>query len=210
MYKSGLIGALCASVFTLAMFGQPAVAQTPDEQTPSDETICEDLIGRTPGLYGLCVAYCTAHDAHLQSPGGDPNSLDIPSRQILANYNKKKTAGDPPMPCVSNPCPCWDADMIALATPPAYPDNNFENACRNQELGNDRTLIENFDGSDYWQLLTHRDGYCQRNDPFNQLSSNGAVTLPLSPDEKAACDAQITAHENANKIHGVVWDCFTQ
>ncbi|HSD83108.1 MAG TPA: hypothetical protein VLG46_04590, partial [Anaerolineae bacterium] len=81
---------------------------TPDGETPANEGVCDVLKGGTPGLYGLCVAYCEAQD--LDSFDKDP-----PNTNILANYRKKMQAGDPDMPCVKVPCPCWsDADLATI------------------------------------------------------------------------------------------------
>jgi hypothetical protein len=93
---------------------------TPDGTTPANEGVCDVLKGGTPGLYGLCVAYCEAQD--LDSFDKDP-----PNTKILANYRKKMQAGDPDMPCVQVPCPCWNsaelgsitADNTAAACPSA-------------------------------------------------------------------------------------------
>lgn len=76
-----------------------------------DDAICESLVGATPGLYGLCVAFCKA-----QPPGGI-GSLDLTNSQqkILRAYNRKKTDEDPDMPCFEG-CPCFsieDAEFIA-------------------------------------------------------------------------------------------------
>ena len=93
----------------------PVSAQTPDGQTPAEETVCDPLKedGVAKGLYGLCVAYCEAHDAEIISPTGDPTELDTPNRKILENYRKKMKAGDPDMPCVQDLCPCWSAQELA-------------------------------------------------------------------------------------------------
>ena len=44
--------------------GNVASAQTPDGETPAEEQVCDPLRadGVTKGLYGLCVAFCEAHD----------------------------------------------------------------------------------------------------------------------------------------------------
>jgi hypothetical protein len=100
----------------------PTMAQTPDGQTPANEGICDDLRadGITKGLYGLCVAFCEAQDhADVTAPITDAElealALAAPSGRILANYNKKKTETDPPMPCivVEEPCPCWTSAELA-------------------------------------------------------------------------------------------------
>jgi hypothetical protein len=54
------------------------------------------------------VAYCEAQDL-------DTFDKEPASSKILANYNNKKQAGDPAMPCVKVPCPCWtDAELASI------------------------------------------------------------------------------------------------
>ena len=91
-------------------------AQTPDGETPANEGVCDPLKadGITKGLYGLCVAFCEAQD-HADASNAittaDVEALlaAAPSGKILENYNKRKQATDPAMPCivVEEPCPCW-------------------------------------------------------------------------------------------------------
>lgn len=98
-------------IFGWATMSAPAVASgTPDGTTPANEGVCDGLkTNATPGLYGLCVAYCEAQD--LDSFDKGP-----PNVKILENYNKKKQAGDPDMPCVKVPCPCWsDAELASIS-----------------------------------------------------------------------------------------------
>lgn len=102
-----LVGAILASL--LMLLSNAVVASTPDGETPANEGVCDSLKGMTPGLYGLCVAYCEAQD--LDSFDKGP-----PNTKILANYNKKKQAGDPAMPCLQVPCPCWsDAELASIS-----------------------------------------------------------------------------------------------
>ena len=81
----------------LLVTSTPALAQTPDGETPFNEGVCDELLGATPGLYGLCVAYCEAQDL---DEFGDAK---IPNEKILAVYNKKRQAADPGMPCIQAP-----------------------------------------------------------------------------------------------------------
>ncbi|MBW2253480.1 MAG: hypothetical protein JRI25_02635 [Deltaproteobacteria bacterium] len=83
-----------------------AHAQTPDGDTPAVEQICDPLKGGTPGLYGLCVAYCEAQDADTCTEEDEFAGCRPPPRRILENYERKMGEGDPPMPCVGTPCPC--------------------------------------------------------------------------------------------------------
>ena len=115
---------LLISCVAVAILMAPfALAQTPDGATPANEGVCDDLKGFTPGLYGLCVAFCEAQDlASLARPLTE-DELGLleeatPSGRILANYDRKRRSGDPDMPCikVEEPCPCWDSAALDLAT----------------------------------------------------------------------------------------------
>ena len=84
-------------VFLLGLstvFGS-AFAKTPDGKTPAEEAVCDVVKGGTPGLYGLCVAYCEAQDL-------DAFAKKSPNSRLLDNYNKKMRDGDPQMPCLDD------------------------------------------------------------------------------------------------------------
>jgi hypothetical protein len=92
-----------------------ARAQTPDGETPANEGVCDELIGATPGLYGLCVGFCEAQDceASIDASTGEV-TFDADCKpsdpKLLANYNNRAGPDDPPMPCVNDTiteCPCW-------------------------------------------------------------------------------------------------------
>ena len=124
---------LCATpVLVLAALATPiAYAQrTPDGLPPANEGVCDGLQSATPGLYGLCVAFCEAQDHSDSSTPISSEELDTlkdraPSGRILKNYNKKKQDWDPDMPCikVEEPCPCWDRTEFDMATTPIGGDN---------------------------------------------------------------------------------------
>ena len=110
MNTQQLIKTLQAALASLVLFGgvtSTSIASTPDGETPANEGVCDVLQGGSPGLYGLCVAYCEAQDLDMVESNDPPNS------KILANYRKKMKAGDPDMPCLQTPCPCWTADQLA-------------------------------------------------------------------------------------------------
>ena len=94
----------------IVMVGSGDFVSAGDALTPANEGVCDSLQGGTPGLYGLCVAYCEAQD--LDSVNNDKK----PNVKILENYNKKKQAGDPDMPCVQTPCPCFDSTDLAMGS----------------------------------------------------------------------------------------------
>jgi len=105
-----LFTTLCLVLLTgLAGINGSAIASTPDGMTPANEHECDNLKSATPGLYGLCVAYCEAQDL-------DTIDKNPPSEKILANYRKKMQSGDPDMPCVATPCPCWTPEQFNRIT----------------------------------------------------------------------------------------------
>ncbi len=114
-----------AAILALAFpLTAPISAQTPDGTTPAQEGVCDVLQeeSTTKGLYGLCVAFCEAHDAaSIDGPITleDLEALEqsAPSGKILTNYNKRKADTDPDMPCikVEEPCPCFsDEDLASI------------------------------------------------------------------------------------------------
>jgi hypothetical protein len=128
------------------------LATAASAETPAQETICDPLIDATPGLYGLCVAYCEAQDCDEESFVSGQCSQ--PNPVILGNYDKKKQPEDPEMPCLpmATPCPCFtDDDLRALEVTRCF-DNyrdtarvtgigGSNTACRVGALGGDQALL---------------------------------------------------------------------
>ena len=106
-------------VLTLALLPMGlAGAQTSDETTPGLESVCDPLIGGTPALYGLCIAYCEAQDLDTIDLSQPDPWKSAPSRAILDSYRSRMQPGDPDMPCLQQPgCPCWTEDELANAYP---------------------------------------------------------------------------------------------
>lgn len=119
-----LITTFIAGIAVAFLIAPVSFAQTPDGQTPAEETVCDPLRedGITKGLFGLCVAFCEAQDhADLSDPMTetelDALAAAAPSGKILATYNKRKKDTDPAMPCilVEEPCPCWsDLELAGI------------------------------------------------------------------------------------------------
>jgi hypothetical protein len=121
-------------------------------ETPAQETICDPLIDATPGLYGLCVAFCEAQDcAEAIFVSGQ---CEPPNPVLLDNYDKKKKPEDPEMPCLpmATPCPCFTADDLrALEVTRCYDNYRVtarvtvigggDTACRVGALGGDQALL---------------------------------------------------------------------
>ena len=90
-----------------------ASGQTPDGETPANDGVCDVLLGATPGLYGLCVAFCEAQDCEPDRGVDDPFAACRPSApKLLEIYNRKKQPGDPDMPCLLPDCPCFATEDI--------------------------------------------------------------------------------------------------
>jgi len=103
------------------LFSGIVYAQTPDGETPANEGVCNELKSSTPGLYGLCIAYCEAQDSDTT---GDPKAV------LLNNYNKKRIEGvDPTMPCLIPPpepyCPCFTYQEVAAIAETQSSSSNF-------------------------------------------------------------------------------------
>jgi hypothetical protein len=108
--QKSILGFLLGFLFvSLSPFALTAVAETPDGQTPAEESVCDVLQSGTPGLYGLCIAYCEAQDLNDYNFDELENSKKAaPHRKILENYRKKMQPGDMDMPCLATQCPCWE------------------------------------------------------------------------------------------------------
>ena len=104
----------------LTLFAGFAMAQAPNWNNANDG-ICDPLLGGTPGLYGLCVAFCEAHNCVPDYTAADPFADCGPSDFHLLNlYTDRQQPGDPDMPCVNfvGGCPCFTQEEIdAIPTP---------------------------------------------------------------------------------------------
>lgn len=81
-----------------------AFAQTPDGQTPADETVCEEAeLGGA--LKGLCNAYCEAMDCDA-----NPNANINVCESVHGKFLKK--SGGIELPCVVPPVPDTDGDNV--------------------------------------------------------------------------------------------------
>lgn len=214
-----LIQTLFATVVLVMLaIAPPAFSQTPDGLTPAEENVCDPLVDATPGLYGLCVAYCEAHDAELLSLYGDPNELNVPNQRILANYNKKKTESDPAMPCVLQEggeepleaCPCWTAVQLEEMMPPITNyDYNYPNACS----ASSSTVLENFEyqaSGPAYQLAVYPYEGCAVSKFGGYVGGPPNGFSGLSPEEEDSCTTLLTNHARKYSNPGVVWDCFDQ
>ena len=122
LMKSGITSLIFAA---LSLFGPAVPGQTPDNDTPANENVCDELMGGTSGLYGLCVAFCEAQDceATLDLSTGTfelDSTCKTSNVKLLEKYNQRKGPTDPEMPCVTtapNECQCWtNEELYGLAS----------------------------------------------------------------------------------------------
>ena len=89
---------------------------------PPTDGVCGELKGGTPGLFGLCVAFCEAQNLG-QAPEGKQSAFSL-----LAAYEARRGPEDPDMPCLDSTsstkpqppaasCSCWTAEELAIALP---------------------------------------------------------------------------------------------
>ena len=113
----------------VVLLSASAYGQTGDGATPPNEGICEELRTATPGLYGLCIAYCEALDCELIDEtvqcDGPPDPV------ILDNYNRRRQATDPLMPCADVPGPCCWTENELNDIAPRQPSGPGPDACEN-------------------------------------------------------------------------------
>lgn len=103
----------------------------PLPEPPPSKGVCDELIGATPGLYGLCVGFCGAQDCEPDFELEDPFENCTPfSEKLLANYGKRKQESDPDMPCIKTPCPCWTPNELASLVVPEPPYSSY--ICRSE------------------------------------------------------------------------------
>jgi len=128
-------------IISAVLFCSTAFAKTPDGETPAEESECDEVKWATPGLYGLCVAFCEAQDCEPDFTLVNPFENCKPaSRKILDNYRKKMRPSDPDMPCLQEPCPCWSRDELDMLWPPLPNDYTYCNI--NVQIG---PLADNLD-----------------------------------------------------------------
>lgn len=199
-YLGGLVVCSLLLVLSALVWQGDLAAQTPDGVPPANEGVCDDLIGATPGLYGLCVAYCEAQDC----TDDDPVSAQcrIPNPAILANYNKKKRVGDPDMPCVKKPCPCWTEDELENFRWPASGDEVvcLRDFSTNYVSNRDLWTIKEPTAASHWTelqtfgLATDGTLRCRLRDTCTAGDCLGVVRLhALTPEEFQVCEAQVNA-----------------
>jgi hypothetical protein len=86
---------LAVTVALSAFLAAPATAQTPDENTPAEEAVCDGQVG---AAYGLCNAYCEAMDCDSDYPQASETACNK-----VGNKFMNLTGVQPPCEC-----PCFE------------------------------------------------------------------------------------------------------
>lgn len=212
-FRSIYVSILTITLFTVST---PTMAGTPDGLTPNTEVVCDGLKGATPGLYGLCIAYCEATDSP-EDLSSEAKIAALPkySAKLLANYDKKRQIGDPQMPCATyydeTACPAWTRDQInsvgthvtSASEGIQYRDDDTEYDAASYKYLYDRESVSNYPNrylQNYVYIQSNNvNNYGQFYDYEYDYTTGTQVRyaynyITLTDDEYAACDAEIRAH----------------
>jgi hypothetical protein len=83
-----------------------ALAQTPDGETPAEETVCDSETG---AAYGLCNAYCEAMDCESESPHASETACTKVRDKFMNITGRDLPCEAPttcPTPSPGTTCPC--------------------------------------------------------------------------------------------------------
>lgn len=152
----------CVWTLALALLvaAAPAIAKTPDGQTPSEETVCN---GQKGAAFGLCNAYCEAMDCDSPAPHASPKACEKTRSQF-----ERITGSAMPCDAVSS-CPCGQLELFSGFTS----GSETINFCVSTSS---ETSVYTEDGR--YVIILPGAG-CQANgeEPF----------VPLTPDEAGIC-----------------------
>ncbi len=89
----------------LPAFAGAVPAQTPDGQTPAEETVCSVVY--SGAAFGLCNAYCEAMDCDCDGINCTANANDTACGAVAERFTQ--ISGDPIGPACGMACPCFFA-----------------------------------------------------------------------------------------------------
>jgi hypothetical protein len=201
---------LCILAAGLCSFGTAVYSQTPDGQTPAQEAVCDPLKadGVSKGLYGLCVAFCEAHDADDLVVEADPETGVVfsdtarpSSLKLYANYERKRdldNTADIPMPCVqfTSPCPCFASEDVnrILDLPGAICETytNRRSALVTHAITDDGPNSARIGANTGPRTPT----VCYHYEP-HEAAPRTAIAIEITPEEYSSCKAIILAECDA-------------
>lgn len=97
-----ILSAIAKATFAIFISVGTVYAQTPDGETPAEETVCDAEAG---AAFGLCSAFCEAMDCGSDSPLASAKACE----KVGDNF-EKITGGPPPCMC-SIPQGCYAASV---------------------------------------------------------------------------------------------------
>jgi hypothetical protein len=103
--ERSMMKALTLTFALLLICTGAALAQTPDGETPAEETVCDSETG---AAYGLCNAYCEAMDCETDNPNASATAC---SR--VQDKFQQITGRDLPCEVPQVRCPCNDPAVNA-------------------------------------------------------------------------------------------------
>ena len=139
-------------ILVLAVFSMNVWAQTLDGMTPAEEGICNFLKTDrvTKRLYGLCVAFCEAHDAPADVTAMTEEDLkksDPASLALFDLYERKRGESGPELPCVNydGACPVWtQKELDRIGTLGGGPFHDIETNSGGSENYLDAEFVSRF------------------------------------------------------------------
>jgi len=106
------------------------LAQTPDGQTPAEETVCDNESG---AAFGLCNAYCEAMDCDSANPQASATAC----AKVKAKFTN--ITGRTSLPCEGPVCPC---NVTGTIFGDYVAGNITITECRTGSIGPGQTGIE--------------------------------------------------------------------
>jgi len=167
--------------FALLLICTGAVlAQTPDGQTPAEETVCDNETG---AAYGLCNAYCEAMDCESDAPHASATACSKVRSKFM-----QITGRD--LPCEAVTCPCAEmeglfADLVA---------GNFSPSTCSRSFGQSEGIFFSFGGSPFPVVFSGS----QPNQGSTCGEVGGGASLSISAEQDQACrqllEQYLTSH----------------
>lgn len=199
MLKLHSIISILITLVSLSAFN---FANANDDETPAVEEICDVLIGGTPGLYGLCVAYCEAQDGEVDLTSEEAiMDLSTPSRKILANYDRKIREGDPKMPCVNyqTTCPGWSQTELEDLGTHGLTALDYENETTQRffDLEEDRRADDTVRAMIFTSAEKFYTSYFHRTSSDVSNNTSGVRNLEVTQEEFEACKQELKDHVTA-------------
>jgi hypothetical protein len=167
--------------------GGAALAQTPDGQPPSSETVCDNETG---AAYGLCNAYCEAMDCELANdgdPSTNPHASATACNKVRSKFQnitgREVPCEVPPVACPCNDVPGRFQDVVAGQFPIAA--CYIESGGIAVELVGSPSLLRSTPSGDQW---TCRD------------MQFGGIVLDISPEQGQFCADLLEQAANSQSV----------